>query len=211
MDAKKLKSFCEAILTELEEHLNDIQLLSGYMYDHKKLNRLKSIHYDQLTKLTQQRFLTFQNEYEKRFNDVLDKTMKEMTSGNEEGNALSSKYQFWTHIHKNMPPETVIQRYLDAATSGNKAYMHFIENKFIQNITDENYLNKLQELIKKHKKMRISQSTQQELSELKSLYGFYIQSLKFTKNPKIDLDFLQDLFATMDRYLKIPLQELIAK
>ncbi len=211
MDAKNLKALAEKILSEFEESLNEIHTLSGYMYDHRKSARLQSVHYDQLIKNAEYKFKFFQIKFEKRFNKILEQTMGEMTSEKIGDNSLPTKFKFWNNILKDKPPEVIIKRYLEAATLGNKTFMYFIENDFIYQIKDDTYRKKLQQLIKKHKKSRITQSTKTELAELKKLYGFYLQTLKFTKNPRVSLEFIQDLFATLNRYYRVPIHKIIAK
>jgi len=211
MDAKNLKVVAEKILSEFEESLNEISSLSGYMYDHKKFTRLQSVHYYQLTKNIECKIKFFQNAYEKRFNAILEQAMSEMASEKNVHNLSSSKFKFWYNVLKDKSPEVIIKIYLEAAKLGKNTFMYFIENDFIHRIKDDTYRKKLNQLIKKHKKSRIKQSTKTELDELKKLYGFYLQTLKFTKNPRVSLEFIQDLFGTLSQYYRFPVHKILTK
>jgi hypothetical protein len=209
MDAKALKLFAGEILNDFEKMLNELNVLSGYMYDHKKLSRLRSVYYMDLSKTVHEKFQKFQKAYEALFNEICKNSLNQMGSNTSKDELLKAKMRFWSNILKSQHPEVIIQRYLDAASSGNEAFMYFIEKELIHSIKNKDYQKKLDELIKKQKKLRISEGTQQELSQLKSLYGFYILSMKFNQNRMVNTSFIQDLFASLNRVFDTPLQELI--
>jgi hypothetical protein len=211
MNGKQLQELAEEILLDFEKTLNDINVLTGYMYDERKLSRLKGGYLSQLSSIVVKKFSKFQVAYEKRLNLICEKSIYERTSGLPTKEKTSTKTQFWLDIYKKRTPEFVIQKYLQATKHGNDDFIQFIENEFLETITDESYKRKFEEVIKSNKKHGIRSSTKNELDLLKSLYGFYMHSIQFTKSPHINPSFIQELFATLDRYLHIPLTELIPK
>jgi hypothetical protein len=210
MTARKLKELADEILSDFEKTLADIHTLSSYTYDHKRLDRLIRIYYEDLTKNLLTKFEIFHKAYEEQLNRVCKRSLSEMSSVIKDDENLSSKVQFWSTIFKPKHPEIVIQKYLDAAVSGNEAFMYFIENEFVHSIENNVYQQKLQNLIRRHKKLRITENTQKELAALKSIYGFYLKSMDFVKNPKLNPVFIQDLFASLNRLLHTPIHELVA-
>ena len=211
MNGKQLQELAEEILSDIEKTLNDIHVLTGYMYDERKLNRLKGGYLSELSNLVGQKFSKFQAAYEKRLNLICEKSMYERTSGLPTAVKTSNKTQFWLDLFKKKTPQFVIQKYIEATKQGNDDFIQFIENEFLETINDESYKRKMEEVIKNHKKHRVRSSTKNELDLLKSLYGFYMHSIQFTKSPHINPSFIQELFATLNRYLHTPLNELITK
>ena len=58
--------------------------------------------------------------------------------------------------------------------------------------------------------MGVRQETEKEIKELRSLYAFYIKSLEFSKNTYWDLDYLESLFASLNRKIAAPVDTVLS-
>jgi len=133
-----------------------------------------------------------------------------MTSPVQSESKESSKVEFWSAVYPNQPFETLLKKYMEALDTHNKEFIHFFENHLIHSEKLQPYRSKLEALIRENRKAKIHQNTQKELKDLKDLYGFYLQSLEFTKYHGLDLQRIQKLFRSLDLHFRVPLKELLA-
>ncbi len=210
MKAEELKLVAEKILADFEKSLDNIALMSGYEYDKKTIERLERLYNDQIEKIIHNRLKEFQDDYIKRLNALCDKALQEMTSSIAPSETVSSKLKFWSGIYQSKPVEFIIKKYLDALETNNEEFIYFVENGIVRSDNFEPYLKQLLVLIKQKKKLRIQKETQNEINELNKLYGFYIQSLEFTKSFGLNLTYIQKLFSSLNLHFRVPLREILA-
>lgn len=209
MTTEQLKLIAEKILSDFEKAIGDISLMTGYLYDNKKLERLERMYNDYLERIIQEQLKEFQFHYIERLNFLCDKALREMTTQVAPKEIFLSKMKFWEEIYHQKPVEFIIKKYLEALESGNSEFIYFVENKIIQSKNFKQYREQLTSLIRSKKKLRIQRETQDEINELNDLYGFYLQSLEFTKICGLNLEQIQNLFRSLNRNFHSTLKEIL--
>ena len=210
MNASQLKQNAKQILCELEKSINDIALMTGYVYDRKTEERMERIYTDEIEHLIHDKLKKFQDTYLSRLNLLSEKALNEMSTSVSAENSDSSKIHFWSSVYPKQPLELIIKKYLEAIDSHDQEFIHFFETNLIHSEILSPFKHKLEAVIKDKRKTKIQTNTQEELKKLKDLYGFYLQSLEFTKHHGLDLSRIQKLFKSLDKHFRIPLKELLA-
>jgi hypothetical protein len=209
MDSSQLKQNAEQILGDLEKSMNDMALMTDYMYDRKTEQRMERIYADEIEHLVHKRLKEFQDTYINRLNLLSEKALKEMTTPVKADSSDSSKIHFWSSVYARQPLELIIKKYLEAIDTHDQEFLDFFENNLIHSQKLKPYKERLDGVIKDNRKTKIQKSTQEEIKKLKDLYGFYLQSLEFTKHHGLDLSKIQNLFKSLDVHFKVPLKELL--
>ncbi len=210
MNSAQLKQNAEQILSELEKSINDIARMTGYVYDRKTEERMEGIYADEMEHLIHEQLIKFQDTYINRLNLLSEKALKEMTTPVSAENSDSSKIHFWSSVYAKQPFELIIKKYLEAIDTHDQEFLDFFENNLIHSKKLQPYKDKLDAVIKDNRKTKIQKDTQEEIKKLKDLYGFYLQSLEFTKHHGLDLSRIRNLFKSLDLHFKVPLKELLA-
>ena len=211
MDASQLKQHAEKILGELEKSIKDMTVMTGYVYDRKTEERMERIYADEIEHIIHEKLKIFQDTYISRLNLLTEKALKDMTKAVSAGGSDSSKVHFWSSVYSRQPLELIIKKYLEAIVAHDQDFIDFFENNLIHSKNLEPYKKKLESLIKDNRKTKIQKSIQEEIKKLKDLYGFYLQSLEFTKHQGLDLSKIQKLFKSLDIHFKVPLKELLSQ
>jgi hypothetical protein len=210
MNAEDLKIVARKILTDFEKSINDIALMAGYVYDKKTQQRMERLYNDQIEALTHHRLKEFQDAYLERLNFLCDRALREMTTKIAPNEIMDSKFKFWEGIYRSKPVDLLIKKYSEALSSNNRQFIYFVENEILRSSNFEPYREQLQKLIKAKKRLRVRKETQDEINELNKLYGFYLQSLEFTKTFGLNLSQIKELFSSLNFHFDVPLREILA-
>jgi uncharacterized membrane-anchored protein YjiN (DUF445 family) len=210
MNSAELYKFAHQILQEFETSLNEVEALSGYVYHRQMVNRRMTAYLEDLIQSFVEKFQKFQIEYTDRLNYVCDSALREMTFKEKKNRPAPSKIHFWKKIYDNQPAEFVMEKYLDAINVKNRDFIYFVENEFFKTRNFSDQADQFHELIQKNRKLRVRQETEKEIKELRSLYSFYIKSLEFSKNTYWDLDYLESLFASLNRKIAAPVDTVLS-
>jgi len=210
MNAAEIKILAENILDDFQKIINDLSSLCGYSYHKRTVERLERFYESDMEKLINSRLKFFQDAYIERLNLLCKKALKEMSSPVRMNDELSAKIKFWLVVYKSKPIEIIKQKYQEALKQNNRDFIYFVENY----LSDQNGDNKCREQIKKftehRRKQRVSKEIRQEIKELNKLYGFYLQSLEFTRQSGLDVTRIEKLFRALHRNFKLPLKEILA-
>jgi hypothetical protein len=210
MNASQLKQYSEQILSDLEKSINDMAQMTGYVYDRKTEERIERIYADEIEHLIHDRLKKFQDTYIDKLNRLSEQALQEMTATDAAENSDSAKIHFWSSVYTKQPLELIIKKYLDAIDAHDQEFINFFENKLIHSKKLQSFRDKLETVVKDNRKLKIQKNTQEEIKKLKDLYGFYLQSLEFTKHQGLNLARIQSLFNSLNVHFKVPLKELLA-
>lgn len=210
MNAAELKILAENILDDFQKILNDLSSLCGYSYHKKTVERLERFYGNDIEKLINSRLKFFQDTYTERLNFLCKKALKEMSTSTKMNDELSSKIKFWLVVYKSKPVEIIRQKYQEALQQNNRDFIYFVENYLVEQNSDKKRKEQIKKFTESKRKQRVRKETRQEIKELNKLYGFYLQSLEFTRQQGLDVSRIEKLFSALHRNFKRPLTEILA-
>jgi len=210
MNSVQLKTLSENILKDFENILYDLSSMSGYVYDKKTVERRERLYGGDIETLINNRLTQFQEAYTKRLNYLCKRALKEMDGPIRVNEELSSKLKFWSVVYRSKSVDIIKQKYQEAVSQNNRDFIYFVENILVQQKTDETQKKQIRNFTESKKKHRVKKETRNEIKELNQLYGFYIQSLEFTRTPGLTLTKIEKLFSALNRNFRQPLKQLLA-
>ncbi len=211
MKAQELKDLAAKILQDFQKTLNDLSAISGYVYDKRAVSRIERLYDSEIEKIIHQQLRYFQEEYIKRLNLLCDKAGKEMKNQLSDDAQKSTKFRFWSTIYQDKPVNLIAQKYHEAMSAKNLEFINFVEHHLISNRESEFSQSELKTMIQKNRKLRVTKKVKTEITQLNKLYGFYIQSLEFTKRRGLNLTSIQKLFNSLNTHFQTPLKKLLSK
>ncbi|MEJ2049228.1 MAG: hypothetical protein P8Y60_05165 [Calditrichota bacterium] len=209
MNSAELYKFANEILREFQKSLNEVEALSGYVYNRQAINRRMNAYLEDLIQSFVEKFKIFQKEYTTRLNFVCDAALREMTFRERKARPSPAKIRLWKKIYNNQPAEFIMEKYLDALNVKNRDFIYFVENEFFRTRNFSDQAEQFQELIQKNRKLRVRHETEEEIRELRSLYAFYIKSLEFSKYTYMDLHYLESLYSSLNRKIAAPVDTVL--
>jgi hypothetical protein len=210
MNYVQLKTLSENILKDFEKILCDLSSLAGYVYDKKTMERLERLYGEDIEKSIYRRLTQFQNAYIKRLNFLCKRARKEMKTAIQINEELTSKLKFWSVVYKSKSVEIINQRYQEAVSQNNRDFIYFVENILGSHKSEENHKRQIQRLTEAKRKQRVKKETRSEINDLNKLYGFYLQSLEFTRNRNLNLTKIEKLFSSLNKNFQLPLKDIVA-
>jgi hypothetical protein len=210
MKSYELKQLARSILREMETSLEEIARMTGYVYDPKQAERLERLYNNKIEKIIHQKLAHFQDKYIKSLNMATEKALQEILPPLQVTGSRLSRFEFWTSLYKNKSFDELAEKYQKAIREGNREFVFFVENQLINHENTKSHKEKLEKLIKEHRKNRVKKSTQREVKDLQELYGFYLQSVEFTRNKGLDFLKIQKLFDALNLHFNVPLKKLLA-
>ncbi len=210
MNAAELKVLAENILDDFQKIINDLSALCGYSYHKKTVERLERFYGNDMEKLINSRLKFFQDAYTERLNFLCKKALKEMSTPMKMNEELSAKIKFWLVVYASKPIDIIRQKYQEALQQNNGDFIYFVENYLVEQNNDGKRREQIKKFTENRRKQRVKKETRQEIKELNKLYGFYLQSLEFTRQQGLDLTRIEKLFNSLHKNFKVPLQEILA-
>jgi hypothetical protein len=210
MNSAQLKTLSENILKDFEKIVYDLSSLSGYVYDKKTAERLERFYGEDIEKSIYSRLTQFQEAYINRLNFLCKRALKEMTIPIHINEELSSKLKFWLVVYKSKSVEVIKKKYQEAISQNNRDFIYFVENILVSQKTEENHQRQFQHFTESKRKQRVKKETRSEVNDLNKLYGFYLQSLEFTRSQSLDLTKIEKLFSSLNKNFQQPLKDILA-
>lgn len=209
MNAAELKLLAENILDDFQKIINDLSSLCGYSFHKRTAERLERFYGNDIEKLINSRLKYFQDAYTERLNLLCKKALKEMSIPIKKNEELSPKIKFWLVVYKSKPVDIIRQRYQEALQQNNADFVYFVENYLADQNSDEKRREQIKKFTEIRRKQRVRKETRQEIKELNKLYGFYLQSLEFTRQQGLDMTRIEKLFHSLHKNFKLPLREIL--
>lgn len=210
MNATELKILAENILDDFQKIINDLSALCGYSYHKKTVERLERFYENDIEKLINSRLKFFQDSYTERLNFLCKKALKEMSTPVKKNEELSAKIKFWLVVYKSKPVEIIRKRYQEALQQDNGDFIYFVENYLVDQNSDEKRKAQIKKFTENKRKQRVKKETRQEIKELNKLYGFYLQSLEFTRQQGLSINRIEKLYNSLHKNFTLPLKEILA-
>ncbi len=176
----------------------------------KTVERLERFYENDMENLINSRLKFFQDAYIERLNFLCKKALKEMSTPIKMNEELSAKIKFWLVVYRSKPIEILKQKYNEALQQNNRDFIYFVENYLVEQISDEKRRAQIKRFTENKRKQRVKEETRQEIKELNKLYGFYLQSLEFTRQPGLEVTRIEKLFNALHRNFDLPLSEILA-
>jgi len=209
MNSAQLKTLSENILKDFEKIITDLSSLSGYMYDKKTVDRLERFYGTDIEKSIFSRLTQFQEAYIKRLNFLCKRALKEMTNPIQINEVLSAKLKFWSVVYKSKSVEVIKKKYQEAVSQNNQDFIYFVENILVGQKTEESQKQQIRHFTELKRKQRVKKETRSEIDDLNKLYGFYLQSLEFTRSQGLGLTKIEKLFSSLNKNFQRPLKEIL--
>lgn len=210
MNSARLKALSESILKDFENIIYDLSSMSGYVYDKKTVERRERFYGEDIETLINNRLKQFQDAYTKRLNFLCKRALKEMVAPIRVNEELSTKLKFWSVIYKSKSIDIIKKKYQEAISQNNRDFIYFVENVLVDQKTDESHKKQIRNFTESKRKHRVKKETRAEIDELNKLYGFYIQSLEFSRSSGLNLTKIEKLFSSLNKNFRQPLKELLA-
>jgi hypothetical protein len=210
MNFFQLKTLAESILKDFENIIHDLSSMSGYVYDKKTVERRERFYGGDIEMLIHRRLTQFQEAYTKRLNFLCKRALKEMDGPIRVNEELSAKLKFWSVVYRSKSIDIIKQKYQEAISQNNRDFIYFVENILVEQETDEEHKKRIRNFTKSKRKHRVKKETRTEIEELNQLYGFYIQSLEFTRTSGLNLTKIEKLISALNKNFRHPLKHLLA-
>lgn len=210
MNSAQLKALSESILKDFQNIIYDLSSMSGYVYDKKTVERRERFYGGGIETLINNRLKQFQDAYTRRLNFLCKRALKEMAAPIRVNEELSTKLKFWSVIYKSKSIDIIKKKYQEAISQNNRDFIYFVENVLVDQKTDESHKKQIRNFTESKRKHRVKKETRAEIDELNKLYGFYIQSLEFTRSSGLNLTKIEKLFSSLNKNFRQPLKELLA-